>query len=194
LSRVTIRERRIQDIPRLVEILAEQQPQSRYPFRWPLPFPTEQFIAREHELAAFVAELDGEVVGHVCIQSVRGQAITHAHVDDSLDRAWSAGHGRPAADLATVSSLFTALSARGHGAGGTLLDAAVAWIRAHDLAPCLDVVQRHSVALKVYEARGWICVGEARPPWLPDDEPPVLAMILLPDCRGASSSQTCTNA
>ena len=149
------------------------------------PPPLEEMATRwrsvtGYGLPDFVAELDGEVVGHVCIQSVQGQAITHAHVDDSLDRAWSAGHGRPAADLATVSSLFTALSARGHGAGGTLLDAAVAWIRAHDLAPCLDVVQRQSVALKVYEARGWIRVGEARPPWLPDDEPPVIAMV-LPD-------------
>lgn len=162
-------------------MLAEQQPVSRYPFRWPLPFPTEEFIARPHELAAFVAEFDGEVVGHVCVQSVQGQALTHAHDDDALDRAWSRGHGRPVDELATVSALFTALSARGEGAGGALLDTAVDWIRDEGLAPCLDVVPAHTIALQVYEARGWTRVGEARPPWLPPDEPAVIAMILRDD-------------
>lgn len=30
------------------------------------------------------------------------------------------------------------------------------------------------------ERRGWTPVGEARPPWPLDDEPPVIAMILPP--------------
>lgn len=177
---VTVRPRGAGDLPRLVDVLTEQQPLSHYPFRWPLPFPAEQFIARADELAAWVAEIDGVVVGHVCVQSVRGEAVTHAHDDDALDRAWSRAHDRPVDQLATVSALFTALSARGKGAGGALLDTAVAWIRAQGLAPCLDVVQRHSVAKSIYEKRGWVTAGEARPPWLPDGEPPVVAMI-LPD-------------
>lgn len=173
-----------------MEVLAEQQPSSRYPFRWPLPFPTQEFIARPQELAAFVAELEGVVVGHVCVQSVQGQALTHAHDDDALDRAWSRGHGRPVTELATVSALFTALSARGHGAGGALLDTAVEWIRGQGMAPCLDVVPAHSVALQVYEARGWTRVGEARPPWLPADEPAVIAMILPDDEDPSAESRS----
>ena len=73
-----------------------------------------------------------------------------------------------------------AVTVRPRGAGGALLDTAVAWIRAQGLAPCLDVVQRHSVAKSIYEKRGWVTAGEARPPWLPDGWPPVVA-IILPD-------------
>jgi GNAT superfamily N-acetyltransferase len=175
---LSVRARGPRDLPRLVEILAEQQPSSRYPFRWPLPFPAEQFIARDHELAAFVAEVNGEPAGHVCVQSVEGSAATNGIDGDQLALAWSGGHGRPPDELAAVLSLFTSLAARGSGAGGALLDAAVGWVREHGLAPYLDVVQRHSPALRIYEARGWQRVGEVRPPWLPNDEPPVIAMIL----------------
>ena len=75
-SQVTVRPRRSDDVPRLAAILAEQQPHSLYPFRWPLPFPAEQFIARHHEFTAFVAEQDGDLVGHVCIQWVEVAAPT----------------------------------------------------------------------------------------------------------------------
>ena len=49
---VEIRRRRHEDLPALVEVLAAQQPTSRYPMRWPLPFPIEQFVVRDGELAA----------------------------------------------------------------------------------------------------------------------------------------------
>ena len=52
-----IRARREDDLAALVEILGRQQPVSRYPMRWPLPYPTERFISRTGELGAWVAEL-----------------------------------------------------------------------------------------------------------------------------------------
>jgi len=192
-SQVTVRPRRSDDVPRLAAILAEQQPHSLYPFRWPLPFPAEQFIVRDHEFTAFVAEQDGDLVGHVCIQWVEVAAPTDGMPKEDLAAAWMRGHGRPVEDLALVSALFTALSARGSGAGRALLDAAEEWIREQDLAPCLDVVPRHSVAKQVYEKRGWIAVGTARPPWLPDDEPSVVAMILLPTTAPVSSALEASN-
>ena len=66
---ISLRPRRPEDLPALVDALARQQPASRYPVRWPLPFPAEEFIVRPLEVAAFVAVayLDGEhvPVGHV---------------------------------------------------------------------------------------------------------------------------------
>jgi len=56
--RPLVRARRDEDIPVVVKLLTEQQPVSRYPFRWPLPFPVEQFIVRGSEQAAWVCELD----------------------------------------------------------------------------------------------------------------------------------------
>jgi hypothetical protein len=39
-----------------VTLLGEQQPVTAYPLRWPLPFPVEQFLVRETEEDAWVAE------------------------------------------------------------------------------------------------------------------------------------------
>ena len=44
-----IRARRDDDLPELARVLAEQQPVTRYPLRWPLPFPVEQFLVRATE-------------------------------------------------------------------------------------------------------------------------------------------------
>jgi len=63
-----IRERREDDLDALVEMLMEQQPTSLYPHRWPLPFPPEDFIRREHELVAYVGLRGERLVGHVCVQ------------------------------------------------------------------------------------------------------------------------------
>lgn len=66
-----IRTRRPEDLPALAEVMAEQQPVSRYPVRWPFPYPLEDFIARSEELAAWTAEVDGVPVGHVSVQPLQ---------------------------------------------------------------------------------------------------------------------------
>ena len=53
-------------------VLAEQQASSRYPVRWPLPIPIEDFLVRPGEERAWVAEVDGAVVGHVAVYGVDG--------------------------------------------------------------------------------------------------------------------------
>lgn len=171
------------DLPALAAVLTEQQPTSHYPFRRPLPFPIKEFIQRDGELAAWTALHDGRPVGHVCVQQPAGSAGTNAVSSDALTSAWTRGHIRPVAELAVVSALFTATSVRGTGIGGRLLDTTVAWIHQQGLAPCLDVVQGPSPAAAIYQARGWQIAGEIRPDWLPEQLPPVLAMILPTERR-----------
>ncbi|AKU18961.1 hypothetical protein VV02_15110 [Luteipulveratus mongoliensis] len=158
-------------MPALVEVLAAQQPTSHYPLRWPLPFPPEEFVVRKDEERAWVAELDGSVIGHVAVSAVD---------DDELGQIWSAGAGRPIRELACMSVLFVDDRAKGTGAGGALIRTSVDWIRGSGRTPVLDVVQRHSTAASVYLHLGWRQVGTARPEWLPDHEPPILLMV-LPD-------------
>ncbi|WP_392467069.1 hypothetical protein ACF3NS_15025 [Arsenicicoccus cauae] len=67
----SIRPRRDEDVPELARLLIEQQPTSGYSYRNPLPFPPQEFVRREGELAAFVAERDGELLGHVAVVSAR---------------------------------------------------------------------------------------------------------------------------
>ncbi|MDE9364424.1 GNAT family N-acetyltransferase [Luteipulveratus sp. YIM 133132] len=167
---VSIRPRRPEDVPVLVEVLGAQQPVSLYPLVWPLPYPPEQFIVRPTEERAWAAEVDGRVVGHASIATVG---------DDETGRLWSVGVGRPVAELACLSVLFVDHRLTGKGVGGALMDVAVAWARSRRRTPVLDVVVRHGRAAQVYRHRGWEVIGEARPEWLPDSEPPVLLMALL---------------
>lgn len=166
LPQISVRRRSPDDVAGLAEILAAQQQFSRYPFRWPLPFPIEQFIVRESEEMAWVAELDGRLTGHVSVGRPR------ADLADAFDSVTGS------ADVATVSVLFVDRSAQGTGVGGRLLDTAVAWAREQGRLPVLDVFPSHGAALAVYRHRGWREVGQHHPAWLPEGEEPLLLMTL----------------
>ncbi len=168
-SPVTVRPRADSDLDRLVSVLVAQQPSSGYPVRWPLPFPAEEFVVRGGELGAWVAEVDGDVVGHA--------ALLHP-ADGWEAEAFTAAMGLPTERLATVSTLFVDPERRGLGLGTRLLDVAVAAARGLGRVPVLDVVQEHSPAADLYRRRGWRVVGETRPHWLPPDRKPVLLMTL----------------
>ena len=163
-----IRARVPDDLPALVAALTDQQPSYGYPLRWPLPFPVEQFIVRSYEEQAWVAERDGHVVGHVMIGRVE---------DDQAAAVVTAATGRH--ELATVSVLFVAQDARGHGVGKLLLDTAVDWAVRRGRLPVLDVVPKHRGAVAFYRHLGWSDVGRFRPAWLPDGHDDVVLMALL---------------
>lgn len=166
---VRVRLRTDEDVPALIEVLAEQQPHTGYPTPWPPPLPLEDFIHRASEEMAWVAEIDNRVVGHVAILAAD---------DDEIGRAWASAAQTDLGGIACVSVLFVGHDTIGTGVGGRLLNAAVEWARAEQRTPVLDVVQDGGNAEQVYRHRGWQVVGEARPWWLPDDAPPVLLMIL----------------
>lgn len=165
----TVRRRRDADLPALVTLLAEQQPVTEYPLRWPLPFPVEQFLVRETEEAAWVVELDGEVAGHVSVARPGAELDAPVQALTGTDRT------------AMISVLVVRLGAVGRGLGTLLLDTAVAWIRESGRLPVLDVVPTHDRAVGLYRARGWQEVGRLRPGWLPDDRPDLLVMTLPED-------------
>lgn len=167
-DRTTVRPRRPEDVPGLADLLAAQQPGSRYPLRWPLPFPVERFLVRDTEERAWVAEVDGVLAGHVAV----------ARPDAGLAEAFR--RARPDDEVAEVSVLFTGPQHRGTGVGGVLHDVAVAAIRDSGRLPGLDVVPTHATAVEVYRHRGWVEVGRVRPAWLPDGQPDVLLMVLPP--------------
>jgi GNAT superfamily N-acetyltransferase len=166
VAEIVVRSRRAADLPALADLLAEQQPTSRYPMRWPLPFPVERFLVRSTEERAWVAEVGGILAGHV--------AVTRP--DEEMAEAFA--RACPGVPLAEVSVLFSGTAVRGLGVGGRLLDTAVAAIRESGRTPALDVLPAHSTAAAVYRHRGWVEVGRARPAWLPPGQPDVLLMIL----------------
>lgn len=169
LTTAVVRERTDADLPDLVAALAAQQPASGYPHRWPLPFGVEEFVVRDGEEAAWVADVGGRAVGHVSVTAV---------ADDEHGALWSAGAGRPVAELACVSVLFVHPDAQGRGVGGRLLDHAADWIRGTGRTPVLDVDDRDGVAHAVYLRKGWRIVAEARFHWQRADAPPARLMVL----------------
>lgn len=173
----TIRPRRTEDLPALGRALIEQQPTSGYPHRDPLPMGPEDFIVRSGELAAWVAEVDGDPVGHVAISAPADPATTDPG-DAEIVRAWLRAHGRRLHEIGEVSVFFTAATARGTGAGAALLATAVGALRERDLAPCLDVNASGASARRLYRRSGWQEIGTARPGWLSPNSPDVLLMVL----------------
>lgn len=174
MSGSTVRPRREADLPALERLLTEQREAgSEYPLRWPLPFPVRDFLVRPTERHAWVAEDAGGLLGHVAVTRL-----------GDLGPAFAAALGVGADEMAAVSGLFTGLRARGRGAGGLLLDTAVARVRAQGLRPVLDVVPTHAAAVGLYRSRGWLEVGSVRPAWLPDGRPDLLLMALPPTADG----------
>lgn len=167
---LTIRPRRPEDVAEVGALIMRQQPLTRYPFRNPLPFPVEEFVVRRGELAAWVADLDGAVVGHVSVLDVS---------DHDIGPAWSAGAGRPVEELAAVSVLVVDHGHTGRGIGSRLMDTCEAHVRAIGRHPVLEVVGgAHGRAVSLYLARGWRVLGDVVPHWLPEGEGPVHIMDL----------------
>jgi ribosomal protein S18 acetylase RimI-like enzyme len=170
---VVVRERRPADVPVVGELIMRQQPLTRYPFRNPLPFPVEQFVARPGELAAWVAVVGPEerVAGHVSVLDV---------TDHPIGPEWAAAAGRPVEELAAVSVLVVDHELTGRGIARALMDTCERHLGGVGRVPVLEVVGAHSRAAALYRARGWQVVGTARPHWLPRDEDPVDLMVLPP--------------
>ena len=161
-----VRDRRLDDLPALVEVLTEQQPTSFYPVQWPLDIPVEDFLVRPGEEHAWVAEIDGRVVGHVAVYTL----------GDELRGPFVAATGTE--ELAELAVLFVGADVIGTGIGGRLHDTAVDWIVASGRQPVLDVVPVHAQAVEVYRHRGWREIGEVRPVWLAEDFPTLVLMTL----------------
>lgn len=172
----TIRSRRPSDLPALVTALMQQQPETRYPFRNPLPFPVEEFLHADDASGAWIAELHGRPVGHAC----RTDHARALGADEQLNQACARAHGCEVADLTWVGALFVAQEARGLGIGQRLLATVVQDARRVDRRPCLEVLPVHPAAMAMYVATGWTVVGSLRPDWLEGatDVPDVAVMVL----------------
>ena len=175
---VRVRRRRPDDVPGLVALLLAQQQETRYPLRDPLPFPPEQFLHADDAAAAWVAELDGGVVGHAC--RTGGRCGTPE--DDAIRASAARAHGCSESGLGWVSTLYVDLAHGGRGIGRLLLDTVVDDILAAGLRPALEVLPLHAAALALYESAGWRTVARARPAWLRgalgEDGPDVQVMVL----------------
>jgi len=174
----TIRARRPEDMPQLCDLLGRQQPGSKYPIVWPLPMPVPEFIEREGEVAAFVAEKadTNHVVGHVSVCRL----VTSDHIDDGLGPTWAAAYGCKEDQLRIIGVLFTDPTFAGKGVGSALMDAATELASSGNNKAALDCLDTNVTALNFYLRRGWKIIGEWRDaPWLPAGSKSVVHLLIL---------------
>lgn len=172
---VEIRARTTADLPGLVSMLWEQQPESSYPLRNPLPIPTTAFLHADDADAAWTATIDGRPAGHVCRST--------GHPDPAVERTCAEAHGCAVDELGWVSSLYVGQGARGLGLGRRLLGTVVADLRAAGRRPCLEVYPARPAAMALYVSEGWREVMRTRPEWLRavrGDEGPDARVLVLP--------------
>ncbi|GAA3837455.1 GNAT family N-acetyltransferase [Streptomyces coacervatus] len=154
-----VRRRTGRDLDACVQVLAVVHEHSGYPVNWPEK-PTDWLTPRSL-LAAWVAKLDGRVVGHV--------GLSRGGRGDVAPGLWGARAGVGAEAAAVVSRLFVSPEARGHGLGAALMARAVAEAHGRGLHPVLDVVAASdTAATALYERLGWELLDVVEQRWSPD--------------------------
>ncbi|MFH0178312.1 GNAT family N-acetyltransferase [Streptomyces cacaoi] len=146
-----VRPRLPADLDGCVAVLALVHAHSGYPVDWPAR--PAAWLTPTALLAAWVAELDGRIVGHV--------GLCAAEKEDVAASLWD-GRAAPA----VISRLYVSPEARGHGVGAALLARAVGAARARGAHPVLDVVATDPAA-SFYERLGWRLLGTADQRWGP---------------------------
>lgn len=180
---VDVRPRTSEDLPLLEELLWDQQPESSYPLRNPLPMPTTTFLHADDADAAWTATIDGRPAGHVC--------RTTGYPDPAVEEICAEVHACAVDELGWVSTLYVGREARGLGIGRRLLGTVVADLRASGRRPCLEVYPARPAALGLYVSDGWREVMVTRPKWLREvrgeEGPDVRILVLLDGLSGPST-------
>jgi GNAT superfamily N-acetyltransferase len=140
--------------------------QDDYPPRGPID--VDWFLAPAEQLAAWVAEEESSVVGHIALHSAADYAST---------RLASTHLGCARSGLGLIARLFVAPGHRGSGVGQALVARATASALERGLQPVLDVATHLDSAVHLYESVGWHRVGEVTlTVW---DEPPISLYVYI---------------
>lgn len=154
-----IRERSPADGRALEAIALQTHQHDGYPKY--LPDDLLSFIVDPGALRAWVAEVDGEVVGHAALHRRSVPEIMKVVLDSTdLDED----------EVAVFARLLVSPTARRLGIGRALLEHATLEAARLGRRAVLDVVDDHRAAIALYERAGWVRVGKVD--WkLPDGRP-----------------------
>jgi GNAT superfamily N-acetyltransferase len=146
---VDVRIRTESDLAGCVRIAEQVRLLDGYP-RY-LPTDLGRFIASPEAFAAWVAEEQSGIVGHVALHRSTSDAVL-ALAGETLNQ--------PRDRLGVIARLLVAPEARRRGVGRLLLETATQECLRRGLWPILDVVTQHSEAIMLYEQAGWIRAGQ----------------------------------
>lgn len=164
---MSVRPRVDGDLAACVMALRSVQVSSGYPTRW--PDDPVAWLDPPGLVAAWVAERDAELVGHIALAAGRGEP-------GLADLA-----GVAPDSLVLVTRLFVTPSARGLGLARTLLSVVTEHARAAGRTLGLDVIEQSGAAISLYEGLGWRFAGRARAHWRTQDgRHPTIRYYLAP--------------
>lgn len=152
-----VRRRADGDVEQCVRVLSDVHRRDGYPVNWPER--PDAWLSSASGLGAWVAELDGRIVGHV--------SLARRGAGDAAPGLWSERNGTDAELTAVLSRLFVAPGARGHGIGALLIGRVVEEARRLGLHPVLDVVASDTAAAALYERLGWVRMATVEQHWSP---------------------------
>jgi GNAT superfamily N-acetyltransferase len=127
------------------------------------------FLASPGALGAWIASLDGDIVGHVALHPSSSPEVMAV-----AQEATGAGYEQ----FGVVARLLVAPAARRSGVATTLLDTAVTAARQQGRLPILDVASHLSAAIGLYQQSGWTRIGAAVVS-IPGDEDPLEEFVYL---------------
>ncbi|WP_314416535.1 GNAT family N-acetyltransferase [Streptomyces kroppenstedtii] len=110
----------------------------------------EAWLRSDDVMAAWVAEMDGTVVGHVAVMSPQGEAAVSM---------WTQQSGEPEERIGVLARLFIVKAARKQALGEALMQAAMSYGRERGLRLVLDVMTKDTAAMRLYERLGWREIG-----------------------------------
>jgi GNAT superfamily N-acetyltransferase len=134
------------DCVRLAHVVHELD---RYPTF--LPIDLRRFISAPDALVAWVAEDDGEVIGHVALRPSCSAAVLAMAVEALRV---------PPDRLGVVARLLVSPARRRQGVARGLLEVACEEAHSRGLWPILDVVTYQHAAIALYEKGGWTRAGQ----------------------------------
>jgi ribosomal protein S18 acetylase RimI-like enzyme len=143
-----IRARRDDDGPGAVAALVAVHASDGYPVEGVAE--PERWLSPPGLLRAWVAELAGEVVGHVAVGRPDGEDAAALWID-----------GRPSREvgIGVLARLFVLPRARKRSAGELLVRAAEDYASRNGLRLVLDVMVKDAPAMRLYERLGWREIG-----------------------------------
>lgn len=144
-----VRPRSEDDLPACAAVLVAVYEADGYPVEGVAE--PEAWLTPTGLLQAWVAELAGEVIGHVC--------LTEPTDTDAAATVFRRTPEGSAADIAVLGRLFVHPEARGHRAGELLTRTAMNHATTHGLRLVLDAMEKDQAAIRLYERLGWHRIG-----------------------------------
>lgn len=168
--------RTIDDICPCIALLEQVHAADQYPAYWPKD--PQTWLVHRREVRAWVAEQDGSIVGHIAIHDAQG--------DQALS-IWQSLTKRAADQLGVVARLLVDPDTRGQGLGKQLLSAAVEDIHLRGQLPVLDVAEKNTSAVALYDKSKWRRLANFEVATPTDDPLPVI-VYAGPEPPSADSS------